>query len=779
MNNRHFLISAAVVSALGCAVTPAFPAAAITGASSAFGTAESARVAQPVSNLVSQVIPKTRLSLVSKASSSAAVAGSVKMNNLQLILKPSALRSASMEALIANQHDPKSSQFQKWLSPQEFGANFGVVDSDVAAVTSWLTAQGFTVNSVYPNKLQIDFSGTVAQVNQAFHTTETRYTFGKETHLANATEIAVPAALAPVVAGVMGLNDFHPTALHTPEKSKIATWDASKKAFSIVAGKSGATKSPSQAVTFHSGTRGLVPNDMATIYGVRTIRDNGVTGKGVTIALVEDGDMTADEWNNFVSVFNLGRYGGTLTMTNPAPPTGDNNCFDPDPSIFGQSEETILDAEWSTAIAPGANVVVASCSSYNPNDNYAPTTSNFFGGIYISSVNLINAATRPDIISVSYGYGEYFVDAASKTAIDQMWAQADAEGISVFVSTGDSGSNASYNGAVINGYFGNTAVDANALATSPHDTAVGGTDLADVLDGTTSKYFAPTPSVVGGSALSYVPEIPWNASCGNGVAAKANGFSSATAFCLNALKTDINGFYNTSEGASGGPSSVDAKPSWQRQVFNAAKDQSRDLPDVSLFAGSYGDSSLVIVCDQYYPCTPGFSTPTQLIGGTSLSTPMFAGIQALMDQGLKARGLPLDQGNAAPTLYALATSEFGSATGATPASLATCNADNGATGTANCVFHNVTRGSISTNCVRTVGVDVTPNCYYYGYQDLNLLQVGLTSTQAAPTDYSPTNKAFSAGPGWSFANGLGSVNATNLLIAWRAFDNAPPATISR
>jgi len=785
MKHRHFILSASIAAALASApgMSLAQSQASASNALAGISISEAPRVTHAVINSDVTSISNTHLGIVAQAKSTTPLAGSTGMNHLQLVLKPSALRTAAMEGLIASQHNPKSAQFQKWLTPQQFGSAFGVVDSDIAAVTSWLTAQGFTVNNVYPNKTQIDFSGTVAQVNQAFHTQEAIYTIQGIKHLANATDISIPTALQPVVAGVMGLNDFHATAFH--KKSNIAQWDASKKKyFPIDKNTSTATagKRTGQAIAFSGGQRGLAPNDMATMYGIRTLRNNGVTGKGITIAVVEDSDMVPGDWYNFVGVFNLGQYGGTFAQINPAPASGPNNCFDPD-TVFGYSEddgETLLDAEWSTAIAPGANIEVASCSDITP--DFTSATTNFFGGVFIAATNLINAGTRPDIISASYGYGEYFTDSASKTAIDLMWAQADVEGISVFVATGDSGSNPSFNGGIINGEQGNSAVDASSFATSPHVTGVGGTDLADVLDGTTSQYFAAAPSAVGGSALSYVPEIPWNESCGNGVAAKAAGFSSAVAFCTFDLKYDPAGDYVTSEAGSGGPSSVDAKPAWQKQIHNAAQDQSRDLPDVALFAGSYGDYTWVITCTSSNPCAPGFNEPTALSGGTSLAAPMFAGIQALMDQGLAARGLNADQGNAAPTLYALAAQEYGNSSGPVPASLATCNADNGATGTSNCVFHNVTRGSNSTECDEQEGTFTTSNCYYfdtvapYGANiPAIVFQIGLTTTDSSPTGYSLDNKAYSAQPGWSFATGLGSVNATNLLIAWRAYVKAPPA----
>ena len=780
MKQGSFILSASIAAALVGMPALAQPVATNTLSNST----EASRVTQTVDSNIVSAVQNTHLHFVNKKSASGVLADTTPMNHLQLVLKRSAARQAALDSLIADQHNPKAARFHQWLTPQQFGEEYGVTDADIAAAKSWLVAQGFTVNGVYPNKMQIDFSGTAGQVGHAFHTQENRYTMKDGSlHVANAGDISIPTALSAVVTGVAGLNDFHPQALH--KSSKLAQWNASKKAFNI---KSTIKTGPKgMAIVFPnpnnlSGiTRGLVPNDLATMYGVKTIRANGITGAGVTIAVVDDNDMVPSDWTNFVSTFNLGQYGGTYSQINPVTPAGiTNNCVDP---IVANPEgsanydpddgETLLDAEWSTAIAPGANIVVATCADGG--------NSNFFGGVFAAATNLINGSTRPDIISASYGFGEQFVDAASKTAIDLMWAQADAEGISVFVSTGDSGSNPSFNGNLIQGYYGNTAVDANAFATSPNDTAVGGTDIADVLDHTTSQYFAPTLSVVGGSALSYVPEIPWNESCGNGVAATSFGYSSAVAYC-NAVINGQPGPAPSSEAGSGGPSAVDRKPTWQRQVFNAAKDQSRDLPDVSLFAGSFDQDTFVMTCTNAYPCAPGFQGEYDLSGGTSLASPMFAGIQALIDQGLHARGLPIDQGNAAPTLYALAANEYGAATGTAPASLAACNANNGTNGTANCVFHNVTRGTISSNCYDVQPNFTTANCYYYtalsagngpdGPQTLNL---GLTTSVANPTSYTATNKAFPAQPGWSFASGLGSVNATNLLIAWRAFVNAPAA----
>jgi subtilase family serine protease len=765
VKTEHVMIALSIAAAL--ATLPSITQASTSNpALAGIQTAEAPRVTQAVDSNVVSTLSRTHLAILANTPPTGRVDDALPMNHMQLILRPSASRQAALQALIAAQHDPSSSKFHQWLTPEEFGKTFGVTDADIAAVKSWLTSQGFTVHGVYPNKLQIDFSGTAGLVRQAFHTQENHYVVNHVTHIANAGDISVPSALSDVVVGVAGLNDFRPQPLHVAPQ--VAQFDRNKGNFTIKQPANSKAGTPGHsAVSFTGGVRGLVPYDMQTIYNTSSLYTSGITGSGITIAVVEDLGMDPDDWPNFVSQFGLGGYGGTFTQFQPQLTPSTGNCTDPGGTdMYSESIETVLDSEYTTAIAPGAHIWVASCADSD--------STNFFGGVFTAAGNLINnsdPAGRPNIISASYGYGEGSTDAASKTAIDAMWAQADAEGISVFVSSGDSGSNPSYNGSIING----VGVDANSFATSPNDTAVGGTDTADVLNGNTSKYFNGTLNPVYGSAKSYVPEITWNQSCGNTLAATKLAHTSALQFCKNALVYDPYGFYVTSESGSGGPSSIDAKPSWQRIVHGAAKDQSRDLPDVSLFGGSYGGYTWAVLCTGYYPCTANFASPVQLEGGTSLSAPMFAGIQALIDQGLYSAGLPKNQGNAAPTLYELGRNEYGGPTGSAPASLAQCNSNNGTSGTSKCVFHNVTEGGNSTQCIQVASFgQTTPDCYFYGtiqnfQQFYGPTKVGLTSTSA--TKYNPSTAGYAAQAGWSFANGLGSVNANNLFKAWKSFVN--------
>jgi subtilase family serine protease len=778
MKIRYALGGMAITTAL-VALPPLALAAGADTALTGINTAEAPRVTQVVDNNVVSTLTNTHLARLAQAKLSGAVADSMPMPHMQLILKPSALRSAALQSLIAAQHEPTSGKFHQWITPQQYGDTFGVQDADINAVETWLTSQGFTVNSVYPNKTQIDFSGTAGTVRRAFHTQMNRYQVGvpnsstSEPHVANASDISIPTALASVVTGVAGLNDFHPKPL--VKAPQLSQYDRSSHLFQLPApaandAKAQANAAIREAITGSNGTRGLVPYDVQTIYNTSSLYTSGLTGAGTTIAVVEDLGMVPADWNNFVTQFGLGQYGGTYTQFEPQPASGPTNCTDPGgESAAKESIETVLDSEYTTAMAPGANIWVAICSD--------SATNNFFGGVYLAADNLINnpsASGRPNVISASYGFGELDVDAASKAAIDTMWAQADAEGISVFVSSGDSGSNPSFNGSIIglNGPTG-ASVDANAFATSSNDTAVGGTDTADILDGTSSKYFNSTPNALYGTAKSYVPELTWNESCGNTLAAEKLFSQSTVKVCKNLLAYGAN---LTSESGSGGPSSIDIKPSWQRIVHGAAKDQSRDVPDVSLFAASFGDSTLVVLCTGSAPCTPGFTSSVVLEGGTSLSSPMFAGIQALVDEGLSQSGGSMNQGNAAPTLYQLAENEYGGASGTAPASLSACNSDNGTKGTSSCVFHNVTEGGNSTNCVQVLSIlgitenePPTPDCYLYGSGTtlLGLVSVNAGLTSLSTTSYVP---AYPAQAGWSFANGLGSVNASNLLKAWKKFD---------
>lgn len=290
-----------------------------------------------------------------------AVAGDLAMDHMMLQLQRPPEQELALQQLIESQQDPQSPNYHHWLTAEEFGTSFGPAQQDIEAVTGWLESHGFRVNSVYPNGMLIDFSGTAGQVQTAFHTAIHRLNVNGIEHIANMSDPMIPEALAPVMAGVVSMNDFMPRALNKPHTQ----------------------------YTFTSGgstDQAVVPADLATIYNLTPLFP-ATSGQGQTIAVIEDSDLysTAD-WTTFRSTFGLSTYtSGSLTTVHPAPSTGASNCVDP--RVTSDDVETTLDAEWASAAAPAAAIQVAACAD----------TRTTFGG-FIAMQNMVNSGTPPAIM---------------------------------------------------------------------------------------------------------------------------------------------------------------------------------------------------------------------------------------------------------------------------------------------------------------------------------------------------------------------------------------------
>jgi subtilase family serine protease len=376
-------------------------------------------------------------------------------------------------------------------------------------------------------------------------------------------------------------------------------------------------------------------------------------------------------------------------------------------------------------------------------------------GHLIALENVVNARRTPDIISISHGQCEAAEGATLNAAWAAAYQQAVAEGISVFVSAGDFGA------AACDQHGGPPAthgIAVNALASTPYDVAVGGTDFADTYTGTNALYWRSNNAKFDGSAKSYIPEIPWNSSCGSELLANYLTGSPVTygagGFC-NKAKAG----YIKNTGGGGGPSSCATgapsipsvvsgtcagykKPFWQQGIFGNPADRVRDLPDVALYAspGVWGHRYVTCFSDPNNggsPCT-GPASGWAGDAGTSYAAPIMAGIQALIDQYAWGR-----QGNPNPVYYRLAAQEYGRR--GNPA----CNSSRRDKIARYCIFHNVTIGDTDVPC--TGGY----NCYLPGGTN------GVLSKSNG--SYEP---AFIAGAGWNFATGLGSVDATNLVEDW-------------
>ncbi len=648
------------------------------------------------------------------------VADSLPLEHMQLLLKRPAEREAALQGYLAQLHDRTSSNFHRWLSAAELGRRFGLSDQDVATVTGWLRQHGFVVNTVNPNTTVIDFSGAAGAIRTAFGSEIHALAVGGVRHIANMTDPQIPAALAPAVVGVVSLHDFRPRPLN-----RLRT-----------------------QYTTSTGTKLVAPADLATIYNLNPLFAQGNVGQNQTIVVIEDTDVYSTvDWATFRSTFGLSDYSsGSFTQVHPAPESGRNNCSDPGTVSGTESLEAILDAEWSTAAAPGAAIELASCAN---------TTT--FGGLIALQNLLSQSGSPPAIVSISYGECEATNGAAANAAYSSAYKQAVAEGVSVFVAAGDEGA-ASCDPNTTVAIHG---VGVNGFASTPYNVAVGGTDFGDTYSGTTNTYWSATNSPSYGSALSYVPEIPWNDSCAGTLFSGFLGYAApygSGGFCNSSTGQS----YLTTTAGSGGPSACasgspsvagvvsgtcagTAKPSWQSGAPGIPADGVRDLPDVSLFAGNGLLGHYYVVCwsdtvqSGGAPCT-GAPSNWSGAGGTSFASPILAGIQALVNQSTGAR-----QGNPNYVYYTLAASQS--------ASGISCNSTQGNAVAGGCVFYDVTKGDMDVNC------QGSNDCYLPSGTN------GVLSTSA-----SSYSNAYGTATGWDFATGIGSVNASNLAKYWTSAD---------
>ena len=664
-----------------------------------------------------------------------AVPDSSPIEHMLLQLRRSPEQEQALEQFIDEIHTKGSPKFHRWVSARKFGETFGLAKQDLDTISNWLESHGFKVNVVYPSGTMIDFSGTAGQVRRTFHTEIHTLEVNGEQHIANMYDPKIPAALAPAVVGVVSLHDFRPHPMYHMRKVR-----------------------PRPLFMDSNGNYSVVPADLATIYNLNPAFSAGYAGNGQTIALIEDTDLfSTSDWTTFRSTFGLSSYtSGSLTTVYPPPPSGPSNCTAPG-VVSPNDGEAILDAEWASAAAPNAAIEMAVCAD----------TTTTFGGL-IAVQNLVNAvAPPPAIMSISYGQCETVNGATANDAYRATYQQAVAEGVSVFVAAGDSGATGCDNSAAA----ATDGIGVNAFASTAYNVAVGGTDFSDTYSNTNSTYWNTTNTSTYGSAISYVPEIPWNDSCAGVLLSSLAGYSQT--YGPNSLCNDptFGPFVQTTVGGGGGPSACATgtpvapdtaavsgtcagwpKPSWQ-VVFGNPSDGVRDTPDVSLFAADGLWSHFYVFCWSNAAvmggaaCT-GDPTNWSAAGGTSFASPIMAGIQALVNQKNGVR-----QGNPNPVYYQLAAAEYA------PTGNSSCDSSNGNTVSSTCIFYDVTLGDMNVDC-SYFDASHLYNCYNPGGTFTNGL-LGVLST--SNSSYVP---AYGATVGWDFATGIGTVNATNLVNNW-------------
>lgn len=519
-----------------------------------------------------------------------AAPGETRLVGMTLRFSLTSAQQAALDQLSLDQQNPASSRYRQWLTPAQYGAQFGLSSADLGRVTSWLQAQGFHVTEVAASSTFVRFDGTIAQAQAAFATSIHTLSLNGQTYFANVTDAAVPAAFAGVVGGVTGLNNFRLRArVHT--------------------GTAHAPVNP-QFTSALSGNHFVAPGDFYTIYNEVPQLNNAINGSGVTIAVMGQVDLVPSDIASFRTAAGLAANQPTLKtyVSDPGPastcqPSSTTSCPSPNQSDLAESS---LDVEWSGATAPGASIVFVNSPDV----------------IGDSLTDAIDANLAP-IMSLSYGDCEVNWGSSELTVLNQLLQQATVQGITVVGPAGDAGATDCDTGTVAT-----QGIAVDFPASSPFATGAGGTMYNE---GTGTYWSTTENSLTAGSAvpaatysaMGYIPEAVWN-------------------------EDSINGSANNLSSGGGGSSSFFAKPVWQ-QGAGVPADQSRDVPDVALAAAASHDSLLYCAAGS---CVNGFrdaSSNLTVGGGTSFAAPSLAGVFALVEQKIGAR-----IGNANPVLYGLA-----------------------------------------------------------------------------------------------------------------------------
>jgi hypothetical protein len=623
-----------------------------------------------------------------------AVPDSTPTGRITLLLKRPQAQEQVLQQFLNDVHSQGSPSYHKWLTPAQFGQQFGLADSDMNAVTSWLESQGLKVEKVSAGKSAIQFSGTAGQVGAALKTSLHKYSLNGEMHHANATELQIPAALSSVIAAVGPLNDFRPK----PLSHVLGSAEFNPKNHQL---------KPQFTLSAANFDLGLAPEDIATQYDIQPVYSQGVTGAGQTIGIINDSNIDLSLVAAYRKLFKLD--------ANPSNPNLPQVVIDGnDPGVNGDSVEAYLDVELSGAIAPQATVRL-----------YTAAGNDYSDGLSLAVTRAVEDDAA-SVLSLSFGGCEAFNVPFGNVFYNNEWEQAAAQGQTVMVSSGDAGSA----GCDLAGsQFAEFGRQVNGLGSTPWNISVGGTDfyypggLNTILN-----FWSQTNDSKNGSLLQSLPEQPWNNSIygrnvGNLDEVVGGGGGQSACAIPGAGNDPLTGI--VLENSSGGTTTLDCsefagypKPAWQTGPGVPA-DGVRDLPDISLFAANGDNGSSYVTCESPGDCSSDALGTTQVqvsqVGGTSASTPVFAGVMALVNQKYGP------QGQADTVLYPLAQR--------VPA-----------------VFHDITVGSNNVPCSPTtaLSIECVPDA------------TGGTSSIGG----------WSATPGYDLASGLGSVDVSKLISNW-------------
>ena len=600
------------------------PALALFGSNSSAHAAPQSRINRSVNDSDRAAVHETIPLRARRATDIGETPAGRMLSSVSLHFNMTAAQQADLNQLLVDQQNPASPYYHQWLTPEQFGARFGLSASDLSTVKSWLSNHGLMIGPVAPSLNYITVSGTVAQIESAFGTSIHSFSENGQSHISNITDPTLPSVIAGIVGDISGLNDF-----------KLRSRAAVRPQFT----------------SSISGGHYMAPGDLFSIYDINPLIQSGIKGDGVTVAVMGQTDISTTDVDAFRSASGLpARTSANFTIRLiPGPDPG---------TVSGDVDEAQLDVEWANATAPNSNILYVNSGTNN--------------GVMDSLIYTITNRLAP-IISISYGACEVAWGQSNLNTFNQYFQQANAQGMTIVGPAGDSG-------ATDCDYQLASATQGLAVdfpASSPFVTAAGGT----MFNEGSGTYWGGTNNNYSGSALGYIPETVWNESNSTGLAS-----------------------------TGGGVSSYFSKPAWQVGTGVPA-DLSRDIPDISLNAASQHDGYLF--CSRG-SCTNGYrnaASNLNVVGGTSVSAPVFAGMLALLEQKLAATG---GLGNVNPMIYGLANgTSYGS------------------------VFHDVTSGNNNSTCV--VGTQDCPSGGSIGY---------------------------SAGTGYDLATGWGSLDVANFVNSW-------------
>jgi hypothetical protein len=500
------------------------------------------------------------------------VADSLPMTDLILVLSRDAAQQAAFDAYVNSEYDQNSPNYHQWLTPDQIGADFGPSQTDILTISNWLTGHGFTVSQVTRDRMSIRFSGTAGQVEGAFHTEIHNLTFRGEAHIGNMSDPQIPAALSTVVVGVKALHNFFPKPAHhmgqtvqrDASTGKWARQAAVGALSSVGAGSakpfppagpnstlplpSAVADSRSASPQFGVGVTGAYPYlvedvgpwDFATIYNITPLWNAGIDGTGQTIAIagtsaIDIGETNVtgangyNDVNTFRTFFNLptSNSWNTPILVNGSP-NGEQPlqvCTSTSSTALCSIDDLLensLDVEWSGSIAKNAQIVLVSTYPNSASDDNLYDSESYI-------VDNVGNSSSPvygvHVMNVSYGECELALGTAGNVQYYDLWQTAAAEGLAVIVAAGDSGSASCDDG----GYVAESGLTVSGLASTPWNTAVGGTDFnwcapqnffnSPTTECTASPHWNTTNSASNQStAAGYVPEVPWNETCANPLA---------------------------------------------------------------------------------------------------------------------------------------------------------------------------------------------------------------------------------------------------------------------